>query len=309
MSEPRPIEPRLIFGLSEIAPDHDALICDIWGVVHNGQAPFPEAVEALRRFRQGRGRVVLLSNAPRMPDAVEEQFRRIGVATDFYDAIVTSGAATREDLIRRGPLSLYYIGTDWDLTLLTGLSVTRTSIEDADLAVCIGLRDDLTESPDDYAGILAEMRARNLLMLCANPDLKVYRGKQLCWCAGALAKAYEKIGGKVTYYGKPYPAIYQAALKAAGNPRTRWRSAMPWSPTLRARRTPESRHYSSPTACMARRSSLIPHVISAKCSPSIVSAPKHHAGSQMVSIYYEDLKVGQSASIENTVTERRPGLR
>ena len=219
MSEPRPIDPRLILGLSEIASAHDALICDIWGVVHNGQAPFPEAVEALRRFRKERGRVVLLSNAPRMPDSVEEQFRRIGVATDFYDAIVTSGAATREDLIRRGPLSLYYIGTDWDLTLLAGLSVTRTGIEDAELAVCIGLRDDLTETPDDYAGILAEMRARNLLMLCANPDLKVYRGKQLCWCAGALAKAYEAIGGKVAYYGKPYPAIYQAALKAAGEPK------------------------------------------------------------------------------------------
>ena len=212
-------EPRLITGLSEIAPDHDALICDIWGVIHDGQAPFPEAAEALRRFRRERGRVVLLSNAPRMPDSVEEQFRRIGVATDFYDAIVTSGGATREDLLRRGPLSLYYIGPDWDRTLLDGLSVTRSDIAGADLAVCIGPRDDLTETPDDYTGILAEMRARNLLMLCANPDLKVYRGKQLCWCAGALAKAYEEIGGKVTYYGKPYPAIYGVALKAAGEPK------------------------------------------------------------------------------------------
>src|SRR3984957_9058145 len=148
MSEPRLIEPRLILGLSEIAPDHDALICDIWGVVHNGQAPFSEAVQALRRFRRDQGKVVLLSNAPRMPDAVEEQCRRIGVATDFYDAIVTSGAATREDLIRRGPLSLYYIGTDWDLTLLAGLSVTRTSIADPDLAGWIGLSQDPPETPD-----------------------------------------------------------------------------------------------------------------------------------------------------------------
>lgn len=211
-------EPRLISGLSEIAPDHDALICDIWGVIHNGQAPFPEAAEALRRFRKERGRVVLLSNAPRMPDSVEDQFRRIGVATDFYDAIVTSGGATREELVRRGPVSLYYIGPDSDLGLLAGISATRTGIAEADLAVCIGLRDDLTETPDDYADILAEMRAKNLLMLCANPDLKVYRGKQLCWCAGALAQAYEALGGKVAYYGKPYPAIYQVALKAAGEP-------------------------------------------------------------------------------------------
>jgi HAD superfamily hydrolase (TIGR01459 family) len=211
-------KPRLITGLSEIAPDHDALICDIWGVVHNGQVPSAEAAEALRRFRRERGRVVLLSNAPRMPGSVVEQFRRIGVATDCYDAIVTSGGATREDLIRRGPLSLYYIGPDSDLGLFEGLSITRTGIEDADLAVCIGLRDDLTETPEDYAGVLAQMRAHDLLMLCANPDLKVYRGKKLCWCAGALAEAYERIGGRVTYYGKPYPAIYRQALKAAGEP-------------------------------------------------------------------------------------------
>ena len=211
-------EPRLISGLSEIAPDHDALICDIWGVVHNGQTPFPEAAEALRRFRKERGRVVLLSNAPRMPDSVEEQFGRIGVATDFYDAIVTSGGATQEDLLRRGPLSLYYIGPEMDGSLLQGLSIARKDVGEAELAVCVGLRDDLTETPGDYAGLLAEMRARNLVMLCANPDLKVYRGKQLCWCAGALAQAYEALGGKVVYYGKPYPAIYEAALKAAGEP-------------------------------------------------------------------------------------------
>jgi HAD superfamily hydrolase (TIGR01459 family) len=210
--------PRLIDGLSQIAPDHDALICDIWGVVHDGHAPFPEAAEALRHFRRERGKVVLLSNAPRMPDSVVEQFRRIGVATDCYDAIVTSGGATREDLERRGPLSLYYIGPPGDLGLLDGLPITCTGIEEADLAVCIGLVDDLTETPGDYGDRLAPMRARNLPMLCANPDLKVYRGKQLCWCAGALAKAYQELGGEVVYYGKPYPAIYRAALTAAGNP-------------------------------------------------------------------------------------------
>ena len=93
--------PRLITGLSEIARDHDALICDIWGVVHNGLAPFPEAAEALRRFRREQGPVVLLSNSPRPPASVEAQFRRIGVATDCYDAIVTSGGASRDYLKAR----------------------------------------------------------------------------------------------------------------------------------------------------------------------------------------------------------------
>ena len=214
--------PRLIAGLGEIAHDHDALICDIWGVVHDGQAPFPEAAEALRRFRRSHGKVILLSNAPRPPGSVEEQFRRIGVATDFYDAIVTSGGAAREDLAARAgrdpSLALYYIGPEQDTGLLSGLDIARTGIDKADVALCVGLADDLTETPDDYSDILAAMRAKNLTMLCANPDLKVYRGSQLCWCAGALAQAYEAIGGPVTYYGKPYPAVYASALKAAGQP-------------------------------------------------------------------------------------------
>jgi len=214
--------PRLIAGLGEIARDHDALICDIWGVVHNGHAPFQEAADALRRFRQAHGKVILLSNAPRPPASVEAQFRRIGVATDFYDAIVTSGGAAREDLAeraRRAPsFPLYYIGPEQDVGLLSGLDIVRGGIAEADVALCVGLVDDLTETPDDYSDILAAMRARNLSMLCANPDLKVYRGSQLCWCAGALAQAYEAMGGPVVYYGKPYPAIYETALKAAGRP-------------------------------------------------------------------------------------------
>jgi HAD superfamily hydrolase (TIGR01459 family) len=215
--------PRLIEGLSEIARDHDALICDIWGVVHNGQAPFPEAAEALRRFRRERGPVVLLSNAPRPAWSVEAQFRRIGVATDCYDAIVTSGGAAQEDLKARlekaGRLSLYYIGPEQDAAVLEGLAITRAGIAQADVALCVGLVDDLRETPADYADILQAMRARNLPMLCANPDLKVYRGAIMCWCAGALAEAYEAIGGPVTYYGKPYKAIYDVALKAANSPK------------------------------------------------------------------------------------------
>jgi len=216
-------EPRLISGLSEIASDHDALICDIWGVVHNGQAPFPDAAQALRRFRRERGPVVLLSNAPRPAWSVEDQFRRIGVATDCYDAIVTSGGAAREDLkarlAREGRVTLYYIGPEQDAALLEGLAITRTDIAQADVALCVGLVNDLAETPADYSSILQAMRARNLTMLCANPDLKVYRGATLCWCAGALAKAYEALGGAVTYYGKPYKAVYEAALTAAGAPK------------------------------------------------------------------------------------------
>ena len=154
--------------------------------------------------------MVLLSNAPRPPGSVRGPVPPHRRATDCYDAIVTSGGAARDDLAAGagGQSRLHFIisGRSGTPALLDGLAVTRVGIDEADVALCIGLVDDLTETPDDYSDILAAMRARNLTMLCANPDLKVYRGSQLCWCAGALAQAYEAIGGEVIYYGKPYPA-------------------------------------------------------------------------------------------------------
>jgi len=210
--------PRLMSGLSEIAPGHDALICDVWGVLHDGHRVFPDAAEALARFRREHGPVVLLTNAPRVPAEVAAQCRSYGVPDDCYDAIVSSGGATRDELERRsqnGTLPLYYIGPDRDLPMIEGLDIARTEIAEARLALCIGLVDDLNETPDDYVAVLKAMRARGLTMLCANPDIKVLRGPRMVWCGGALARDYETLGGKVVYYGKPYPAVYEAALAKA----------------------------------------------------------------------------------------------
>ena len=210
----------LITGLSQIAGRYDALICDIWGVVHDGRVPHPAAAEALRQFRRHHGKVVLLSNAPRTPASVLEQLRGIGVDLDCFDAIVTSGGAVREKLLGWGKApALYYIGPERDAALLDGVPHRRTSLEEADVALCTGLVDDLTQTPADYSAILAAMRDRKLPMLCANPDLKVYRGPKLCWCAGALAADYEKLGGAVTWFGKPRAEIYDVARAAADHPK------------------------------------------------------------------------------------------
>jgi HAD superfamily hydrolase (TIGR01459 family) len=214
--------PRLISGLSEIAADHDALICDVWGVVHDGQAHHPAAADALRRFREKHGPVILLTNAPRVPAEVAAQCASYGLPPDCYDAIVSSGGAARDELARRsagGTLSLYYIGPDRDLPMIAGLDIRRTDIAEADVALAIGLVDDMTETVDDYKAVLAAMKARGLVMLCANPDLVVHRGSRLVYCAGALAQAYERLGGEVIYYGKPHLPVYRAALAAAGNPK------------------------------------------------------------------------------------------
>ncbi len=213
--------PRLISGLSEIASGYDALICDVWGVVHDGKQAHPAAAEALKQFRAHHGPVVLLTNAPRLTHEVAAQCAQYGVPEGCYDAIVSSGAAARGELERRGAdgLPLYYRGPDKDLPLLAGLKLNFTGIAEAELVFCTGLEDDLTETPADYADRLAQMRAKGLTMICANPDLVVHRGAQLCFCAGALARDFEKLGGTAIYYGKPHLPIYDAALKAAGSPK------------------------------------------------------------------------------------------
>lgn len=209
--------PRLISGLSEIADHHDALICDVWGVIHDGQKHHPAAAEALFKFRETQGPVILLTNAPRVPAEVAAQCASYGLPPGCYDAIVSSGGAARDELARRSAektLPLYYIGPDRDLPMIQGLDIRRTEIDEAEVALCIGLADDMTETPGDYTGRLAAMRERGLTMLCANPDLVVHRGTRLVYCAGTLAQMYEELGGAVIYYGKPHLPVYRAALEA-----------------------------------------------------------------------------------------------
>ncbi len=210
--------PRLISGLSEIAPGHDALICDVWGVIHDGQAHHPAAADALFKFRESHGPVVLLTNAPRTPEEVANQCRSYGLPDGCYDAIVSSGGAAQEELARRSAsktLPLYFIGPDRDLPMIQGLDIVQSDIDGADVVLAIGLVDDMTETPADYTDRLAAMQARGLTMLCANPDLVVHRGEKLIYCAGSLAQAYEGMGGQVLYYGKPHLPVYAAALAAA----------------------------------------------------------------------------------------------
>jgi HAD superfamily hydrolase (TIGR01459 family) len=215
---------QIISGLREIASDYDALVCDVWGVLHNGQTAFPEACAALKRFKAEFGPVVLLTNAPRPAREVEAMFVKYGVPLDCYDAIVTSGSAARDELIRRsaaGKLATFHLGPQKDAGLFEGLNVDLVEVTKASVVLCTGPFNDETETPDDYADLLADMKVRALTLLCANPDWVVQRGGKMIYCAGALANAYEKIGGAVIYYGKPKTAIYEnvrAAMKGAKRP-------------------------------------------------------------------------------------------
>lgn len=201
-------------SISPFAGRSRAWLVDLWGVIHNGVAPFAGAVGACRQFREQGGIVVLLSNAPRPWGSVAAQLDRIGVAPESFDAIVSSGDAARVHLRGRGRVGVYHLGPDRDLGLYDGLGVLRVDAGRAEAIVCTGLFDDETETPEDYRAPLQGFAARALPMICANPDLAVERGKRVIPCAGAVAKVYEELGGAVDYAGKPYPLIYEMAFEA-----------------------------------------------------------------------------------------------
>ena len=203
--------------IEPLARGYDVLLCDIWGVVHNGVAAFPEACDALSRFRSGGGTVILVTNAPRASDAVVRILDRMNVSHEVYDAIVSSGDVTRGIVARRSGQRVFHLGPERDHSIFAGLEVTFAPLETADYVVCSGLFDDTVETPDSYRDMLAAMRARALFMVCANPDVVVERGDTLVYCAGALADAYAALGGDVLYCGKPHAPIYDMALATAAS--------------------------------------------------------------------------------------------
>lgn len=212
---------RQISGLSEISDRYDAILCDIWGVVHNGVASFAPASEALALFRRRGGAVVLITNAPRPSPPIVRQVLRLGVPSEAFDAVVTSGDVTIGLMEQQTGERILHIGPERDLSLFdaaaeaTGARPRLVPLEEAEYALCTGLRNDETETPDDYELELRAMAVRGITMICANPDIVIHRGDDLIYCAGALARRYEELGGSVVYAGKPHAPIYDRALAAA----------------------------------------------------------------------------------------------
>ena len=208
-------------GLSTLADRYDVVLCDIWGVVHNGRAHYAPACAALANFRREGGTVVLVTNAPRPFPPILKQLRNLGVPDDVFDAIVTSGDVTLAMIEARGEAPLHHIGPERDLALFeilqeqTGLKPRLAPLDEAQYVVCTGLFHDDRETPADYEDSFAIMLARKLDFISANPDLVVHVGHTELYCAGALAQRYEELGGRVLQAGKPFAPIYKRALELA----------------------------------------------------------------------------------------------
>lgn len=205
----------VLTGIEALASNYDVFFCDVWGVLHNGVRSFVNAVDALSRVRAAGGVVVLVSNAPRPNRFVLPQLAELGVSSAAFDALLTSGDVSSEEIALRAGQRVYHIGPERDLALYKQAGAQISSLEEADYVVCTGLFNDDTDTVEDYRATLEVMRARNLWLLCGNPDLVVERGNQIILCAGSIAAAYEQMGGEVCWAGKPYAPIYEKALERA----------------------------------------------------------------------------------------------
>jgi HAD superfamily hydrolase (TIGR01459 family) len=191
-------------------------LCDIWGVVHDGQKAIAPAAQALIKHRENGGKVVLITNAPRPKFSVQAQLDAIGVSRAAYDDIASSGDVTRSLMAEAG--HVFHMGPQIDLSLYEQAAVKRSDLYNAKLVVCSGYFEDRPMVTSLYQAEFETMLKRDLVMICANPDKVVRIGPDLVLCAGTLAEAYAEMGGKVVMAGKPFATIYDLALAKAGNP-------------------------------------------------------------------------------------------
>ncbi len=217
---------EILRSLADVSARYDAVFCDLWGCLHNGKTAFPAAVAALQAFRAQGGTVILLTNSPRPNSSVINQLDGLAVPRNAWDGVVSSGDAAQFGMLA-GAVGrrVHHIGAPKDEVFFTDFSddlaayaktqdpIIRVPLTEAEGIICTGLIDDQTETPADYRAPLLLCKTKGLPMLCANPDIIVDLGDKRLYCAGALAEAYEAMGGEALYFGKPHPPIYDLARR------------------------------------------------------------------------------------------------
>ena len=202
-------------ALGALAAPYSTILCDIWGVVHDGGRLLPGALDRLAGWKADGKTIILVTNAPRPASTVQAGLDALGLPRGAYDAITSSGEAGIAALTDP-PRGVGFLGTRDDRADLVAHGVALADDGFTELA-CTGL-DETRLSPDDYAAELAAWAARDILLHCLNPDREVIHCGVREACAGALADRYEACSGRVAWYGKPHAPIYAHALRLAGDP-------------------------------------------------------------------------------------------
>jgi HAD superfamily hydrolase (TIGR01459 family) len=205
--------PVFLSGLNKIYSKFDIFFVDLWGVVHNGIECYSDALKALKKIKKNK-KIILISNAPRPSENVQKFLNKINFNKKFYNLLITSGDLTRFYLKNYCKNKhFYHLGPEKrDKSLFVNLSLKKTSLKNANFVVCTGTINS-KDKINKYFSILEKIKKRNLEMICANPDLIVHKGDRTEYCAGSIAKLYEKMGGKVKYFGKPYKFVYEYVFK------------------------------------------------------------------------------------------------
>jgi HAD superfamily hydrolase (TIGR01459 family) len=192
---------------------YPALICDVWGVLHDGVNAYSESNATLTRYREKGGKVVLLSNSPQVGWQIEALLGQLRVQRSVYDRLVTSGDLTILAARALNVKRVYHIGPERHAPLYENQPYARADFDRAEAVVCTGFFNDNTEELESYMPILEKAAARHLPFVCGNPDVVVDVGGTLMLCAGAIAQRYEGLGGQVIWAGKPKTMAYFAAQK------------------------------------------------------------------------------------------------
>jgi HAD superfamily hydrolase (TIGR01459 family) len=210
-------------GLAQIADHYDGFILDLWGLIHDGETPYPPARATLEALKRADKKTLLLSNAPRRAHVLVEGLDAMGIGRELYGEVLSSGEATRAALIARDDPTFarlgrkaYHLGPERDRSVFDDTHIDIVASPNlADFILVTGPRE-FSDQVADYQSILDAARAHGLIMVCANPDLVVIRGGRRVICAGAIAARYREMGGRALYRGKPDPAIYRLAVKQLG---------------------------------------------------------------------------------------------
>ena len=199
-------------GLKSIIEDYEIFYIDLWGVVHNGIVLNKKAIEALEEINKAKKDYVLLTNAPRPSKTVKLFLEKMGMNKKIREKVYSSGEAALSYLKKNYcDKKFYHIGPNRDFDLFLEFEKNKlTKIKDSTYLLCTGLFEEQEEDLKYYKELFNEHT--NKKMICTNPDLIVDRGKKRELCAGSVALIFEKMGGEVVYFGKPYPEVYNLSI-------------------------------------------------------------------------------------------------